>query len=181
MDSDIKNQFIALYNEESDSIFRFCLLRTSDRDVALDLMQDTFLRFWDAFSQGKQRIQNKKAFLFAIARNGIIDWYRKKKSLSLDALAEDAEVNVEVFMDRSTGDREDIEMGHEARFLLEKIREIDTRYQQAVYLRYVEDLGPKEIAEVLGESVNIVSVHIYRGLKQLKKIAGYDDIQDNEK
>ncbi len=62
----------------------------------------------------------------------------------------------------------------EARHLIGKINEIDPIYQHAVYLRFVEDLKPKEIAEILGESANVVSVHINRGLKQLRAIGGIE-------
>ena len=171
----IKNQFIQLYNDESDAIYRFCILRVSDKEVAIDLMQDTFMRFWDVLSQGGKKIKNKRAFLFSIARNGIIDWYRKKKTLSLDSLTEKAGENSDIFP--HTEERKEIEMAHEATFLIERIREIEPSYQQVVYLRYVEGLGPKDIAEIIGESVNVVSVRIHRGIAQLRKIAGYDEKQ----
>ncbi|MBI2025628.1 RNA polymerase sigma factor [Candidatus Kaiserbacteria bacterium] len=174
MESDtIKNKFINLYHNESDSVFRFCLLRTSDAEVAVDIMQDTFMRFWNALSRGGKEIRNERAFLFSIARNGIIDWYRKKKPVSLESLAEEAETDAEAFMD--TAQKEDIEMEHEAKLLMEKIRELEPLYQQAVYLRFVEDFRPKEIAEILGETTNAVSVRIHRGVRQLRKLAGYDE------
>ncbi|MFA6278709.1 MAG: sigma-70 family RNA polymerase sigma factor [Candidatus Paceibacterota bacterium] len=177
MEQDIsKNQFIQLYTNESDAIYRFCLLRTSDKDVAVDLMQDTFMRFWNVLSQGEKKVENKRAFLFTVARNSIIDWYRKKKTLSLDALAEGSETDAETFMPVGQK-KEDIEMTHEAKFLLERIRELDPLYQQVVYLRFVEGLGPKDIAEIIGESANVVSVRINRGLQQLRKVAGYDEEQ----
>lgn len=177
MTSDIQTtQFTKLYIDESDSVYRFCLLRTSDKEAALDIMQDTFMHFWDAWSREKGAIRNKRAFLFAIARNRIIDWYRKKKTLSIEALTEGSEADIEAFAD--VAGREEIEMGHEARSLLEKIREIDPLCQQAVYFRFVEGLGPKDIAQILGESANVVSVRIHRGLRQLKKIAGYDEPHD---
>lgn len=173
----LKNQFVKLYNDESGSIYRFCLLRTSDKEVAVDIMQDTFMRAWDAVSKERgawEEIRNKRAFLFTVARNCIIDWYRKKKPLSLESLAEESGVEIETFMD-ATAERDELEMEHEARFLVERIREIDAVYQQAVYFRFVEDLGPKEIAEILGKSENVVSVRINRGVKQLRKLAGYDE------
>ncbi|OGG48947.1 hypothetical protein A3G63_01810 [Candidatus Kaiserbacteria bacterium RIFCSPLOWO2_12_FULL_52_8] len=178
MESDIlKKQFIQLYNNEADSIFRFCLLRISDREAAVDIVQDTFMRYWEVLARQEEEIRNGRAFLFAIARNRIIDWYRKKKPLSLESLAEESGADVEIFMD--TAQKEEIEMAHEAKFLMEKIRDIDPLYQQSVYLRFVESLGPKEIAEILGLSVNVVSVRIYRGIKQLRTLAGYDE--ENEK
>jgi RNA polymerase sigma-70 factor (ECF subfamily) len=135
-------------------------------------MQDTFMRFWEVYARRGEEIENKRAFLFTIARNSIIDWYRKKKSQSLDALMEQSGETV-AFMD--TAPQEDIEMAVEAKFLLEKIRELEPLYQEVIYFRYAEGLEPKEIAEILEESANVISVRIHRGLKQLRKVAGYDE------
>src|SRR3990167_5856074 len=81
--------FGEVYEKEADAIFRFCLLRTSDREIALDFTQDTFMRFWNSLVLEKD-IKNHRTFLFTIARNIIIDWYRKKKSFSLETLMENA-------------------------------------------------------------------------------------------
>lgn len=173
MSDTLQTQFTRLYDEQSNAVFRFCLLRTSDRDVAVDIMQETFMRFWEAYARRGEEIQSKRAFLFAIARNRIIDWYRKKKPQSLEALVERTGMEAEAFMDMTQA--ESIEMAAEAKFLVEKIRELDPLYQEVIYFRYVEDLGPKEIAEILGESANAISVRIHRGLKQLRTAAGYDE------
>lgn len=171
---ELEKNFLDLYNAESDAIFRYCYLRTSDREQALDLTQDTFVRFWSSLTRN-QDISNYRAFLFAIARNLVIDWYRKKKSISLEALAEEAGVDIEMFL--GTGSERDLELEADAAYIVKKIGELEPLYQQAVYLRFVEDLKPKEIAEILGESPNTISVRINRGLEKLRMIAGMKDEQ----
>ena len=54
--------------------------------------------------------------------------------------------------------------------MLERIKELDTTYQQVVYLRFVEDLSPKEIAAIVNRPVNVVSVRINRGIQELRKL-----------
>ncbi|MDE2188782.1 MAG: RNA polymerase sigma factor, partial [Patescibacteria group bacterium] len=81
-----KKTFTAAYEDESDAIFRFCLLRVSDRDQALDLTQETFVRLWQSLTLGHE-MTNMRAFLFTVAHRLIIDWYRKKKSVSLENLS----------------------------------------------------------------------------------------------
>lgn len=167
-----KQQFLELYNRESDAIFRFCLLRTSDSEKAVDLTQDTFMRFWDVMSKGEEAITHERALLFKIARNLIIDWYRKKKSVSLDSFLENEDGSIDsLLIDKDTTN---LEMSGEARFVLEKISELEPMYQQVVYMRFVEDMKPKEISEILGESVNVVSVRITRGIEKLREITGYE-------
>lgn len=163
----VQKQFAEVYEKEADAVFRFCLLRTSDREMALDFTQDTFMRFWNALQTDK-RINNCRTFLFTIARNIVIDWYRKKKSISLDSILESAGA-----ADKSSFTavaREDVEVEAEAEFLIRKMGELEEPYQHAVYLRCVEELKPREIAEILGESANVISVRISRGLGQLRTL-----------
>src|SRR3989344_2415025 len=80
MKIDINYKFKTIYEKESDAIFRFCLVRVSDREQALDITQETFLRLWQNLFEGKE-IRNERAFTFTIANHLIIDWYRKKKSI----------------------------------------------------------------------------------------------------
>src|SRR3989338_809228 len=163
--------FVETYNREADAIFRFCLLRTSDREVALDFTQDTFLRFWNSLMLEKD-IKNHRTFLFTIARNIIIDWYRKKKSFSLETLMENAAEGRGVNFQFKA--RENVETEVEAEFLVRKIQELPEPYSNAVYLRCVEELKPREISEILGESANVISVRISRGLEQLRQLLHID-------
>ncbi len=165
----IEKVFGEVYSKESDAIFRFCLLRTSDREVALDFTQDTFMRFWNSLAIGKD-IKNYRTFLFTIARNIVIDWYRKKKSLSLEAIMD----NYGEGYGLQFASEDDVEMRGEAEYLVRKIRELPEPYSNAVYLRCVEELKPREISEILGESANVISVRISRGLEQLRKLLHVD-------
>src|SRR3989344_5545282 len=164
--SQVENLFKEIYDRESDAVFRFCLMRTSDRELALDFTQDTFMRFWCAL-QGDKKIKNSRTFLFTIARNIVIDWYRKKKSLSLEALMEATADGKSSF---NAIARENVETEAEAKYLIRKIELLDEPYQHAVYLRCVEELKPREIAQILGESANVISVRISRGLEQFRNL-----------
>ena len=166
----LKQQFLEVYKANSDAVFRYCLFRISSEEAAIDMTQDVFMKFWDSLISGKE-IRNERAFIFMIARNLVIDFYRKKKSVSLDAILDENEDSS--FMASEGSLKEDIEMSSEARFVLDKISELDPKDQQIVYLRYVEGLQPKDIAEVLGISPNAVSVRVIRGIDKLRHITGY--------
>lgn len=166
----ITDIFKKTYEEQSDSIFRFCLTRVSNREQALDITQETFLRFWESLRGGKI-ILNNKAFLFTIAHRLVIDWYRKKKSISLDRILDGEEESYDLPDEKNTNN---IEIGAEGRFLLEKINELELVYRDPVYLRFVEDLSPQEISNILNISANATSVRINRGLEELRKITGYN-------
>src|SRR3989344_4641943 len=58
----------------------------------------------------------------------------------------------------------------DARHALEYLQDIPPQYREAVVLRYIDGLSPKEIAELIETTENVVSLRIHRGLKALKKI-----------
>lgn len=158
---DIEQQFIALYDSLSDALFKHCAFRLSNRERALELMQETFTKAWDYIQSGKD-IQNPTALLYRIANNLIIDEYRKKKSLSLEDLQEDGFDVV--------GDTEQIIFQDaEVQQVTQAIKAIPEKYQQIVTLRFVDGLSPKEIAAATRQSENAVSVQLNRAVRMLKK------------
>ncbi len=162
MDKDFEQKYLETYKQNADAVFRYCLLRVSDRDVARDLAQETFMKVWQYAAQGK-KIQNLRAFIYTTAQNLIIDQYRKKKPTSLDNLMEQGfDVGVEI--GQSLMDKID---GEKALALLGSVPE---KYRDAIYLQYVEGLSVKEIAEITSETENNISVRIHRGLQKLRSI-----------
>lgn len=170
MASDNILTFEEIYNEQSDAIFRFCVLRVSNRSQAMDITQETFLRLWQCL-EDKQDILNPRAFLYTIARRLIIDWYRKKKSISLDSIFDGEEDESSIADGITSG--ENLELRAEGRYLIDQIRELAPTYRDPVYLRFVEGLSPGEIGEILGISANAASVRVNRGIIELRKKTGY--------
>lgn len=95
---DTEREFTQAYEEHADALFRHCYFRVSNRERALELTQEAFMKTWDSVAQGKE-INNYRAFLFRVLNNLIIDEYRKKKSTSLDALLEQENVTEGQFED----------------------------------------------------------------------------------
>lgn len=177
MKTNTVHTFEKIYADQSDAIFRFCLVRVSSREQALDIMQETFLRLWQSMSQDKD-ILNSRAFLFTVAHRLIIDWYRKKKSFSLDKIMDidqENEYNLPDTMVESNP-----EFGAEGRYLLNKLNDLAPSYQHPVYLRFVEGLSPGEIGDILGITTNAASVRVNRGLLELRKKTGYDNKENNK-
>lgn len=167
----LERDFGDIYALYSDAVFRFCRVRVSDREQALDITQDTFSRFWQSLVEGN-KIDYPRAFLFTIARNAIIDWYRKKKTVSLEAM-EDPETE-EPYEYISDSAMLDSRLEGEGRFLLDKISGLSRGNRDAIYLRFIEGLSPPEIGEILDISTNAASVRINRGIEELRKLTGYD-------
>lgn len=161
-------EFTEAFELYSDELFRHCAMRIKDRERAVELTQEVFLRVFDYARKGEV-IRDLRPFLYRTLRHLIIDEYRKKKSISLEALAERNEIGVEDLLpeDGSNTIEAAIER-YEGRSALRALQDLPEPYKEAVSLRYVDGLSPKEIAEIIGESENAVSVRIHRGLKKLR-------------
>jgi RNA polymerase sigma-70 factor (ECF subfamily) len=169
--ADLEADFLKAYDEHADALFRHCLLRVRDRDIAKDLVQEAFSRTWVYLSEGKT-VEYMRAFLYRIANNLIVDASRKKKSASLDAMMDDDGFEP---ADESIRDFADKPAAREAMKMLEGLDEI---YRTAITMRYVDEMTPREIAEQLGVSENVVSVRIHRGIERLSKIMDRDVKKD---
>lgn len=157
----LKKDFHDAYELHADALFRFSYFKLSDREKAKDIVQDTFVRFWEYVAADGQ-VENVKAFLYRIANNAIIDNYRKKKELSLDILEDDG-------FDPADGEsHHTMTRSLDSKRALELVNKLNKKEREVILLRYVEGLSVKEIAEVLDERENTVSVKIHRALKELQ-------------
>lgn len=159
-----EEKFLEAHDLHADAIFRYCFFQTSNREIAKDLSQDTFIKTWEYLTKGK-KVANIQAFLYKVAKNLIIDYRRKKKTTSLDNILE---TGVE-FEDAKNlqEEREAIFDGQKA---IEVLDELDDGYREILILRYVNDLGVSEIAKLIKEKENTVSVRIHRGMDKLRKL-----------
>lgn len=156
---DPKNDFETLFQEYSDVIYRLCLYKTSNESVAHDLTQETFLRLWKSMSSDKD-IEKPKQYIYQIARNLIVDYYKRKKALSLELLEESG------FEPKSEDSGQEVLA--EVSILKDAIEELDQDFRDVIYFKFVEDMKVQDIAEMLGISENLASVRINRGKEKLR-------------
>lgn len=163
--------YLEAYEAYNDALFRHALFRISNRDRALELVQDTFLKVWD-YLHGGGEVEQYKAFLYRILNNLIIDEYRKKKSSSLDEILENDTGDMEAKL--SEGSAREVEEGFDETRALKSIRahipELPDTYRDVVTMRYIDGLTPKEIASLIGISENVVSVRLHRGTHKLREL-----------
>lgn len=156
-----EQQFLAMYDAHADAIFRHCYFRVYDRERAKELTQEAFTRTWQYLALGHE-IQNVRAFVYKTLQHLIIDLSRKRKEQSLDAM-----------MDKGSDPHHTPNMGAQvdASIVTAKLEQIEEPYRTALYMRYIDDLNPREIAQVTGEDVNVISVRIHRATKKLQELS----------
>lgn len=155
--------FLDAYDQYAQAIFRHCALRLRDRERGKEIMQDTFVRVWESIQKGTE-VENFRAFLYKVANNLIIDLVRREKLRTEDSLEEMEEETGFELPDREAGPARRTEWA----LAMDAVGKLEEPYRTAVVLRFIDGLPPSEIAELLGQSPNVVSVHIHRGLKELE-------------
>lgn len=159
---DAKTYFLETYDAYASDIYRFCLLKVTRPEVAEDISQEVFTRFWQQLREGTE-LRNPRALLYTIARNLIIDWYRKKKESSLDVLTDQG-------IDFGSGEHLKITENAEMQEVLRVIHELDEPSRDALLMRFVDGLSPRDIAAITGESANAISVRINRAIKKVQDL-----------
>lgn len=167
----VRKEFEEAYEQYADELFRHCALRLKDRERALEITQEAFLRAWRYVERG-ERVEGYRPFLYRTLRNLIIDEYRRNKTVSLEGLVKEEEgetLDTILPADETNTLTAAIERFEGAQ-ALEALKEMPEPYREALTLRFVESLSPREIAEYIGVSENVVSVRIHRGLKKMRAL-----------
>ncbi len=161
--STLEKIFADSFSEYGDAIFRFCIVKVSNVELAEDMTQEVFMRYWRYLREGKE-MTNTRSFLYTIANNLAKDWYKKKKADSLDEKIESGHD----LKDKASGP----EVSAEYKEVLAVIDDMEERDKEVLLLKHVEGLDPKDIAKVLGETTNVISVRLNRATKRLQEKLG---------
>ncbi|MBI2484596.1 sigma-70 family RNA polymerase sigma factor [Candidatus Uhrbacteria bacterium] len=158
-----QEKFLEGYDKYADAIFRHCLFRIFSRERAEELAQEVFTRTWAVMCRG-EHILNFRAYLYRVANHLVIDEVRKKRpSLTVDELLEKG-------IEPSTDEHKRLPDLLEGRRILERLEQLPEDDREVLLLRYVDGLGPKEIADLLHCEPNTVSVRIHRAVKRLRDL-----------
>jgi RNA polymerase sigma-70 factor (ECF subfamily) len=161
-------RFLKAFEEYNDALFRHATLRISNRERAVDLVHDTYTKVWSYIKDGYE-IENFRPFLYKVLNNLIIDEYRKKKESSLDALFEIDGVDEGSFSELSESTVESMAATIDGQKAFALLEELPVQYKEVIIMRFVDQLGPREISELTEESENVISVRIHRGLRLLRQ------------
>ena len=154
----------------SDELFRHASLRLPERERAAELTQECFMKVWEYARKGGE-VREWRPFLYQTLRNLIIDEYRRKKSVPLESLVGEEGENSEALLPPDESNTLEAAIARlDGKQALESLKRLPYIYGEVLTLRYVEGLNPREIAQMVDESENVVSVRIHRGLKKLREL-----------
>jgi len=169
------------YRTERKRLFEFIRQRVRTNEDAEDIMEDVFYQLLSSYSV-TEPIEKMTSWLFTVARNKVIDWYRKKRPESLPRDANDPSLplNLEDILHDPTQNPDRVfERSLVWTELAEALDELPEEQKQVFVMHELEGKSFKEIAEITGEPVNtLLSRKRYAVLylrEQLKEL--YDEFE----
>lgn len=150
--------FNELYSRYSSKIYVYCLKVLSNEDLAQDIFQETFTRFYES-ANTKRVMTNVGGYLIRIARNLCIN--EKIKKYNNKVPLEDIHLP---YYDNTYDKKQTSELLHTA------IDTLPHKFREVIVLKEFMDLSYKEIAEVLEVSLSVVRIRIYRAKNKLREI-----------
>ena len=140
--------------EQYDKIYRYCYFKMYDDQIAQDITQETFLRF---YRQGLTLDNDKELpYLYTIAKNLCIDHFRKRTVESLEEITEEV-------IDDPT---EDLISNLTLRMTISKLPDDE---RELIFLRYVNEISIATICKITGLSRFAVYRRLSKSLKWLKE------------
>lgn len=164
--ANLKKNYSEIYDKYIDKIYRFIFLKVSSQEVAEDLCSETLLRGWETFKVRNDEIENIGAFLYQIARNLIIDYYRERSRAKLISTE-----NIQI-VDPNPGLEEKAVLASDFEQVKSAIVNLREDYQNVIIWRYIDDLPILEIAKLQDKTEEATRVQLHRALKALKNELG---------
>lgn len=152
-----------IFHEFSPHFFRFFLLRTMNREAAEDLTQQVFIKIIQKISSFDKNKGLFSSWAWQIARNSLKDYYKKKKSLSLNDFFEGQIPNL---IENNDNVINKIKLAE----VLREVRKLSGEEQEVFSLHYLSDLPYRKMSRILGKSENALRVMIYRINRKIRKV-----------
>ena len=138
-------KFGELYEKYVDKIYSFVYYKTFHKEIAEDIVSQTFIQALEKIRTFNEKKGSFKSWLYRIARNLVIDYYRSKKTdIDIDQIwdlhaendtAREADTNIEI------------------KKLYEYLKILNRREREIIIMRLWDGLSYGEISRILGKSI----------------------------
>ncbi len=154
--------FVALYNRYKGPIFTYCLKMLLDRDLAQDVMQETFLRIYE----NRERLLSTNSFrawTFTIARNQCLNQFRlSKKTIHLDD-----EFAAKIPQVASQSQVASLEKSEQIALVNYFLGRLKPEYREVIILREYQNMTYDEIAAVTRSTLSAVKSRLFKARRKL--------------
>jgi len=152
--------FGKLYDIYLGRIYGYVYYHVRDKMASEDITQQVFIKVWEALGKYEQRDQRFSSWIFRIAHNHMIDYYRSTQRDSK-------------LKNRIAIETDDPEQQVEDKFRQEEIMNalstLTDQQRQVIILKFIEGFDNREIAEILGKNEGSIRITQMRALMALRE------------
>jgi len=150
-----------IYEIYSPSLYRYAMRLLGNQQVVEECISETFLRFLKALHNSQGPVDHLQSYLYRIAHNWIIDYYRHRKKDPEELTDDLPEKTIAVE-----------ELAHQ-NIMISKVREailsLTMEQQQIIILKYLEGWDNEDIARLLNKNNGAIRGQLFRALNALRK------------
>lgn len=150
-----------IYDRYASAMYRYVSAQIDDRQMAEDIAGEVFLRMMEAVRKGSFARISLSAWLYRIARNLVVDYYRKRRppTVPLESLRPPPLSPAEAPESRVLQEH-----------VRQAIRQLTLDQRQVIVLRFGQKMKAQEVAQVLDKSEDAVRALQRRALASLRRI-----------
>ena len=160
--------FAKLYEQNFDKIYRYISLKVGNNTEAEDMTQQVFIKALQSISSYKWKDVPFSAWLFRIAHNQVIDYYRKQSRQSTTPLYEYMAVT-NFNPEKEMEDKSDIER------LLIASKKLTAAQQEVIALRFAGELPIAEVARIMGKTQGAIKALQHSAIASLRKLMAVEE------
>lgn len=157
-----RDAFGKLYDLFLNRLYRFIYYKVTNRETAEDITEQVFVKMFEKLPTYKETGLPFEAWLFRVARNQVIDFYRTRKhTVSLEKVMEVPDVEPSLI------DRVHTTMTMD--MVKKALVKLHDSYREILILKFIEDKGNEEISVIVNKPVAHVRVLQSRAIAALRK------------
>jgi RNA polymerase sigma-70 factor, ECF subfamily len=157
-----RQALIQIYRDHSPGMYRFAYRMLGDQGLAEDCVSDTFTRYLQLLRNGRKLEGNLQAYLYRMAHNWVVDYYRKHKPTH--------DLENDTHPDPDGNPEADVYERQENQALRNALARLPHDQRMVIELRFIEEWSHDKVAEILGKTVDATRALQYRALTSLRQL-----------
>ena len=174
--------FAKLYDAYVEKIYRFVFFKVSSTSEAEDITSEVFLRAWEYLGRENVEIKNINSFLYQIARNLVIDFYRTKtKRDSAVSIDQQQHAYLKEIPDQNQNTEKLAVSNMASAQVHNYLSHIKDDYKEIVILKYIEGYSTNEISKIVNKKKGNIRVLLHRAMKVMAELADVEKKKNEER
>lgn len=154
-----------LYDQYVDRIYSYVYHRVGQAELAEDITGQVFMRMLEAVRAGRGWKTSFSGWLYRIAHNLVIDYYRRRQRASFIDLDDAAPIQA-----RDGNPTQSTELQLDKERLRAALALLTEEQAQVITLRFMEELSIAEVSEIMGKTDGAIKALQYRAMLALKRV-----------